>query len=396
MPLLMAAAATALVLVLAVVAGQYIAQRREQPGVIASSTPTETAFPSASTVATASPGNTSVPTATVRGSLALRSDLGFLTSGVQSLGTQPFLRRESEDARLWQLHDVFGYVASPDGTRVAYWQSGPSRSAPHSLRIIEVSSGTETTLVTLAPEELGDRLAWSSDGTGIALSVQSAARAAGGVDAPPVYDALRVIDVSGSRAHELTRITTGLLLAPLAWDRSAKVVAAGESGAGGFSVNYDVIAEDGSVSRTPLPQGQFAAMNASFDARLVFASLVNQNRLRVWELQSPMSIADVATENGERLWLARWRPRSHDIAVAVADRIELWSIGGAGRSRKVLLSGVATGGPGSIIFRADGTAFATKMSAHALEPWILVDATSGTSVALPASDEGFELGVVLR
>ena len=275
----------------------------------------------------------------------------------------------------------FAGVVSHDGRRLAYWDKA-------SLRVIDIAPGsTPRTLMNVtALGEYAYNIAWSSDGTGIAVGVNGGG--GGAADAPPGYTAIRLIEVTGGQPREIARIANANVV-PLAWERTAHLIAAYEPFCCG-TLNYDTITEEGAVTRTK-PDSDLYFFQPSHDAKFVFGRnlasgdgpFLSTTYLRVWPVGSYEAGTTIRSAKAGPIRAAEWMPGSQLIGVLFDDRLELWSPNGL--SRAISLPNVppfAAANPNaSLLFRADGKAVFISVQAGtgADANTIAVEIETGTS-----------------
>jgi hypothetical protein len=259
-------------LVVALLAG-FALRDRVQPA--AQATPLQTASPaavSASPSANASGSPAALPSAAV--GTVLSDGFGFVIS---ESGGSSYVRSETSDTSLGAF-SATQVAASPDGSQLAYLTSG----TPRQLRVRAVTGSSERVVLTFADADNVVGITWSSDGGGLAYGV-----GAGADVGPGSPDAtLRTVEVSTGATAVIARRTDGRIYRPIAWDRAAKLVAAAESGAGGFMSAYvvvDLSQDPPRVSSGTLP-GRAAIGRASSDAKFVFTTDVDSGALRWWPL----------------------------------------------------------------------------------------------------------------
>jgi hypothetical protein len=323
-------------------------------------TPTATANPTAQLSPTPSPYS---PPPSPTPSAILDGKFGVLVPKYYSNEPIPgpigvSVRRETDLQLLFTLITGSGQQAavSPDSYHAAYW-------VKTELRVIDIAPNARprTLLTVSAKGENGYNMAWSSDSTGIVIGVNGAP-AIPAADAPPAYTAIRTIDVSGGLPREIARIA-GANVVPLAWDRSAHLVAAYEPVCCG-TMNYDTITEDGVVTRTK-PDFDLFFFKASQEAKFVFGTkMVLSNcpcvttALRVWPVDSYAAGITMRSIGSKPIRAAEWRPGTGEIAVLFDDRLELWTPTGSRRTISLpnLPKLSPTAPNANLLFRADGNA----------------------------------------
>jgi len=315
--------------------------------------------PGPTPTATANPTAQPSPTA----SAILDGKFGFLLGKYYSSDPIPgpvglSVRRENDIQLLYTLvtDSGQGALVSPDGRHAAYW-------VKTELRVIDIAPNAQPRklLSTTAAGEYGYNMAWASDSTGIVIAVNGAPPVPA-ADAPPAYTALRAVEVAGGVPLEVARIA-GANVVPLAWDRTAHLIAAYEPVCCG-TVNYDTITEGGVVTRTK-PDFELFFFKGSSDAKFVFGTkmvLANcpceTTALRVWPVTSYAAGMTIHSAAAGPIRAAEWRPGSDEIGVLFDNRLELWKPDGTRRAISLpSLPSLHPSNPNaSLSFRADGKA----------------------------------------
>jgi len=129
------------------------------------------------------------------------------------------------------------YAVSPNG-KLAYWKTGADDALPHELHVYDTTTRTDRTLLTLTDERGGSSgfMAWSTDGTGIALGTSDAASAFEGRLAParPKLATWSLLDVASGARRKVATISDAWFT-PVSWDRATDTATAGEIGRDGSS-----------------------------------------------------------------------------------------------------------------------------------------------------------------
>jgi hypothetical protein len=331
----LSAGAIAAVLLVALVAG--LAMRNGGQGAAVPSVspaPSATSTPSGSAV-------TSGPTTTPSGSPSLSPAVlddrfGFLVTtaaaktslrtetGGPPKGVKPGFRAD---------FDGIGFAVSGSGTSIAYWHTAAGGGAPHELRIIRVGEDQEQTLMTLPASQLGGTIVWSEDQSGLLYEVH-AVESVGGAGGGPKSSSLESYDLRASQANGrgYGMLTNGRVYAPIAWSRSANLVAAGETGEGGFMSAYVTF------TTAILPPGQsdsnraavadrmvMGTVHASSDARFVLGALLDSGAIRWWPL-SDYAAGRVASASGSSITGAAWQPNTTRFAYVAGDDLVLYDV----------------------------------------------------------------------
>lgn len=313
----------------------------------------------------------------------------------------PTLISETQAAQITQLRgDLFRGAVSPDGRKIAYWETYSAPTA-RTLWLLETSSPTQArALLTLPDTETatvstGNAVVWSSDGSGLLIAVNSLELAAVSdlPDAPRPdpsrrYSTLRQFDIAGGSVHEIVRDQgTASWFSPVAWDRARGISTAAVVVPGGFARGYVVLHEGGASEGGRLPTQTLTLqgyVRSAPDASAVTMRGFPENReLYVWLIAQPSQVRSFKAAADEYVIAALWRnPR--EIVVSLSrtstsesgDRLEIWSLDG---SRRVLLAA-----PHRLAaVRPDGTAAITDRGAVDLESGA-VQEISGFGRALAA------------
>lgn len=261
----------------------------------------------------------------------------------------PLVRAETTSTTIVQLRgDFFHGAVSPDGRRIAYWETYSSPEV-RTLWLVDAAGTTQPRmLLTLANTEIaavsaGDGVVWSSDGTGLLIAVNSLAlnSPAPPVDATPQYATLRQLDIATGSVREIARNQgVGAWFEPIAWDRDLDVSAAVEIGPGGFVSTYIVVRDGSGLTGTPLPEQTLARyVRASVDARSVLMRGFFEHRaVYVWPLAEPTQVTTFRASGSEYVVAALWRAAG-EIVVSLAssadattgERLEIWAAPGQRR-----------------------------------------------------------------
>lgn len=178
--------------------------------------------------------------------LALRSDRAWLVRP-GSAQNETAVRSET-DATVIQRIDAHGAEVSPDGRTLAYWSPAGVRRV---LQLVPTGGGAPVTLLSLGAGEYGNAVAWSTDGTGLAVRVDSLGFT-GGIDPPPSYSSIRLVDVASRQVREIAR-RPNARLTPLSWLRDRAIVpTALGGGIGGYS-GFAEVREDGTMTEWTIP-----------------------------------------------------------------------------------------------------------------------------------------------
>ena len=328
--------AALLVVVLAVIAGLALRDRGAP-----AETPPPASSPTAIATGTAPGATTPAPTGTASPQVApsqtpsqvLDERFGFvLYEPNGGAGFTRRLRSETSDTEVtsFRRQTVTNLAAvSPDGRSVAHWQRLPNGG--DELQVYSIGAGTSRVALRTDADEIGAGIAWSSDGTGLVAGLVS--------DGPrPAIHASRLaeiwtIDVQTGAIEQIASRTDGYVWVPIAWDRGAKLVAAGVTQEGVLSF-YELIDLGRrsspacspetpcpyEIRNTPLPPGPPAylitGLEASPDARYVLVATEGRDTLW-WPLAEPEKRSDLRTQ-AVGMGTVHWRPGT----------TEIWWLGG--------------------------------------------------------------------
>ena len=337
------------------------------PGVVPPG-PTATAT-AAAVVATAGGSATASPSAPPSPSaspaiapLALRSDRAWLTRpGSAQLETAV---RTETDATVIQRIDAQSAEVSPDGRMLAYWSPAGVRRV---LQLVPTGGGAPVTLLSLGAGEYGNAVAWSTDGTGLAVRVDSMAFT-GGIDPPPSYSSVRLVDIASRQVREIAR-RPNARLTPLAWLRDRALVPTALGGGIGGYTGYAEAREDGTMTAWALPSDFCTSASvirpdrsgtsilSLHPSRCVDASRpAAPSRVQAWAVGTDPAAGRMLEIRDDTLRDAAFVPGSSDIVVAIHRgdelRLDRWT-GTATRTISTLRMPANSGiGFGSIVPRA--------------------------------------------
>ncbi len=312
-----------------------------------------------------------------------------------------YVRSETDPRTLATLSagddPAFHGAVSPDGRALAYWETSPTAGA-RVLWLLERIPGRPRALLTLPETEVaatstGGGVAWSSDGTGLLIAVNSRDYVPSPVvDAPPLYTTLRQVDVSTGSVREIARKEPGHPFFPIAWDRPRGISAAVQWGPGGFTMGYFTVRDGAAPVGAALPATSLPiALQAARDAsrvlmRTFFAD--GPRAVYVWPLADPAQRMALEPVGNERVVAAMWR-NEREIVVSLsatadardADRLEVWPLEGP---RRVVLRGQHR----LDAVRPDGTAAITSVG--------VVDLTTGATARIAAMSGRVVASLLLR
>jgi hypothetical protein len=189
------------------------------------------------------------------------------------------VRSESSDARVASFPGREHRV-SIDGRWIAYWHPGEGSTLDR-LYVAAAAGGSPTrSLMTVQPEQKGGPIAWSSDGTGLVVAVDS-----GHVRSGNHRSELHTVDLVTAAPQLLFTTGNGASWHPLGWDRAGLVVGAGMTKSG-FLDSYAAISLKGqrpAMTNWGKSSSEIISRNAiaSSDARYV-AAIGRGNQVYWW------------------------------------------------------------------------------------------------------------------
>jgi hypothetical protein len=378
--------AAALLIVLVVLVAGVLAAVALRDRQVGTSSLRPSAEPSpAATGAVTSPVATRAGSATPSQFAVLDERFGFLVHGRDST-----VRSETSDAVISSFvpgsrsFTDLSRVVSPDGRLVAYWD--PVNGSP-ALHVRSVTGGAARTVLTGRPELSGNAFTWSSDSGGLVAALDNGCQ---DICSGPLLAELWTVDLTTGGTE---KVATGSIWLPVAWDRTAMLVAAGVTGPGGYLTGYDVVnlsQQPHPVRSTPFRPTVAGRLKSSDDAHYVLLSAAVEGggrSLAWWPIAQPERRSTVALD-GES---AEWRPGTS----------EIWWVGGLVPAEGQLTSFnvrtgartvVAQGRFGSLLegFRVDGTAAIIAFSGSVGSEITLFEISTGrmAAVTLNGSLEG--------
>jgi hypothetical protein len=268
-------------------------------------------------------------------------------------------------------------VASPDGRSIAYWDPVDKGAV---LNVRAVVGGTPRPVLRTQSDMSGNAFTWSSDGTGLVAAIDNNCQE---ICPRPSVSELWTIDLASGATE---RIASGKIWLPIAWDRAAKLVAAGVTGSGGYLGAYDIVdlaPAPYTVRSTPFVPTVIGRLKASSDARAVLLTLDSgtSSSLEWWPLAEPEKRAAVGFGGIG----AEWRPGTSEIwwvdglspagcRAAPCSGSQLVAFDVATGARRVAQRG--TFGAALAGYRVDGSAAITASYGSATT-LVLVDVTNG-------------------
>lgn len=360
------------------------------PEVASPASPSTSGSPSISPGVTASPGATptSQPSASPAGNVRPDGRHGFLSLAGPQLVV---LRTEQDATPLAQIPMVSGGAVSPDGHRLAVLrtsESGQQLLWGDAIRFADAKVAVD---LSGSGELFVGSVVWAADNSNsIAFGVIKPSGQQG-IDPPPVYSALRSVDLGTGAVRELARTNNDRILVPLIWRPRDNLVVSFETGPGGYAYSYVIVRGD-QLERTAFDRNQPpGGLQADRDGARVLGLFGTGNDLvlKWWAWDRPEQAQEMRPPSGETFLRAVWRAGTDEIGVElvvtptrtpVRGRFELWSVPTNTR-RVVLASG------GFEMFRHDGTAAIGLQGAAAPFEIILIDLDTGTTTPIPRSGE---------
>jgi hypothetical protein len=324
-------------------------------------------------------------------SIVLDDRFGFyFYSGPSRPVSKAIVRSETSDAEVGSFAPQersfvrVSRAVSPDGRSVAYWSPVDDGAVLH----VRATAGGSDRVVFIAAREMsGGPFTWSSDGSGIAVAIDN--NCFEFCSRPPLAE-LWTIDLATGATE---RLATGKIWLPVVWDRTAKFVAAGVSGPGGYLGGYEVI----SLSEKPYPVRSFGfpqppfccalGLAASTDGRYVLLTWPRQEVVW-WPVADPGRRSTIPASE----FRAMWRPGTSEIWwVEGASALVSFDVSTA--TRRVALRGRF--GATLVGFRLDGSVAITETEGAPRE-LVFVDLTRGSTASVLLSVSSGEFGESLR
>lgn len=194
----------------------------------------------------------------------------------------------------------FGF--SPDGSRLTYWTASAGAAELHVLEF----GGSDRVIATFPGRRSGG-IAWSTDGTGLLVSVADC-----GDPRFLIPRVLMAVDLATCTSREVYRGIgpSGASVVPLVWRRTPEIFAAYETGPGGFSFGYTVIRPGQPPVRTE-PDGRVIGMAASSDGTFVSGNWLDEGMgtIKVWSVDDFSKKTELRLAADERLGQQYWWAR---------------------------------------------------------------------------------------
>jgi len=354
----------------------------------ASTLPSPSASPSATATASVAAGS---PTPS---HVVLSDRFGFVVRNRDAK-----VRSETSDAVLTTFapqersFTFLSRVVSPDGRFVAYWD--PADSGPV-LHVRSITGGADRPVLTGRAEIKGNAFTWSSDSAGLVVAMDNDCfEGCGGT----LVAELWTVDLLSGATE---KVATGSVWVPVAWDRTAKVVAAGVTGPGGYLTGYDVVdlrQQPYAVRSTAFRPTVPGRLKASSDAHYVLLSAAVEggaSSLAWWPIAESQKRSTIEFDGMS----AEWRPGTSEIWW-VGGRQPAGCVEGLCVSTQLTSFDVATGARvvrqgrfGSLLerFRVDGSAAIIAASGSVRTELMVVELATGRTTAV--SINGFLEGTV--
>jgi Big-like domain-containing protein len=291
------------------------------------------------------------------------------------------------------LGNVPSFVLDSEHRRVAWWVTTAGISELHVRNVV---GGAETVVGRLPAGLGGGGIAWASDDGGFAVTAGDPA------DPNHLLKVLLTIDLNGDGSfRERHRISSnGPSLMPLGWQRARDLVAAYETGPGGYNFGYTVVRGSAAAQRYETPF-EIIGMEMSPDGSHVLGTWIFEKNAKVWPTEN-FQAQTTLSSGSETIATAHWWPRSSDVVymVGVFDgtfrnkRVERWD---PATEARTILFGLPDGGSlGGQLTRPDGTAVLVPGPRSGESSWDVHDLQTGTVTTIQPANEVFLGSVMLR
>ena len=299
--------------------------------------------------------------------------------------------------------DGIGFAVNRSGTSLAYWHTAAGGGTPHELRIVRIGDQEEQKLITLPTSQLGGTIVWSDDQSGLLYEVHSVEQI--GPIGGPKTSSLESFDLRATQAQGTAYglLTNGRVYAPIAWSPGTNLVAAGETGEGGFMSAY-VTFTTATLPAGVSPEKRVAVsdrmvmgtVHASSDVgsgapepHFVLGALLDSGAIRWWPL-ADYAAGKVVSGSGSQIAGAAWLPNATQFAYVLGDELVLYDV------TKASATSVAQGVRGWTVrtFRPDGSAavvFAQSLGNDAM----VVNLATGKSAQVPPTTRGVIREVII-
>jgi Big-like domain-containing protein len=289
---------------------------------------------------------------------------------------------------------VPSFVLDSEHRRVATWVTAAGVSELHVRNVI---GGADTIVGRLPAGLVGRGLAWASDDGGFAVT------AAVQGDAAALATVLLTIDITGGAAfRERYRLptSTGPTLMPLGWQRARDLVAAYETGPGGYNFGYTVVQGGAAAQRYETPF-EISGMEMSPDGSHVLGTWIFEDAVKVWPTDN-FAAKTILASPSQKFATAHWWPRSPEVVYMVGTsdggfenvRVERWDPT-TGR-RTVLFALPDSLSLGGQLTRPDGTAVLVPGPRSGATTWEVHDIATGNVATIQPESEVFLATAMLR
>ena len=312
--------------------------------------------------------------------------------GLISSRNSTLIVRPENDSQ--SLGTVPSFVLDSEHRRVAAWVTAAGVSELHVRNVI---GGVDSVVGRLPAGLFGRGLAWASDDGGFAVT------AAAQSDPGALATVLLTIDFTGGSAfRERYRLptSTGPTLMPLGWQRARDLVAAYETGPGGYNFGYTVV-QGGAAARRYETPFEIVGMEMSPDGSQVLGTWIFEDAVRVWPTDNFDARTTLASRP-EKFATAHWWPRSREVVYMVGTpngafknvRVERWDPA-TGR-RTILVALGESPSLGGQLTRPDGTAVLVPGPRSGESTWDVHEVATGTVTTIRPESEVFLATATLR
>jgi len=365
--------------------------------------PTPAPSPSAVPSATVAPSPTLSPTASPSPTVAPAS-IKFGLVVADPTATTFRLRLES-DAEPFAALDGSLAAVSPDGRRLAYWhRDAGTNGTQDDLRILDLLTGGQSQIIRLQNER-ATGLAWRDDAGGLLYAAASPNTAAAGIDPPPQYTAVRIVNFATNQVNEVKRLGAARF-APLTWRVATHVVSGVDQGEGGVRAIYRFKEDGGAAGDTP-PDRRFSdVVDTSRDETAILGQFAygeagkTFSGIRVVAADDPRPLAEREPPAGAILLRARFRAATSDVVALLRAGdpsryvVEIWPTGIGLAARRVWTGTTATAASGELLIRFDGRIayVRTDESGSGIGSWQMVDLDNGSALQLGTGQNAIPRG----
>src|SRR5437773_714246 len=297
--------------------------------------------------------------------------------------------RSENDPR--SLGTVPSFVLDSEHRRVAFWVTVGCVTELHARDVL----GGNDRVVGRLPEGLQTGgIVWASDDGGFVVTASSLSETLG-----PTSFLFTIDMASGIFRERYRRPLNGPVLIPLGWQRSTDLVAAFETGPGGYNFGYTVVRGSAAAQRYDTPF-EITGMEMSPDGSHVLGTWIFEDAVKVWPTDD-FDTKTTLSSPPNKIATAHWWPRSSEIVYMIGavngqfhnKRVERWD---PATGRRTVLFAVADGGSlGGQLTRPDGTGVIVPRSG-VTDTWELHELATGTVTIIEPASEGFLATVTLR